>query len=293
MMRSGVPLREPGFVDHPRAAPLRASRASLHLCDPPAPAAVGDPAIGGTKLAPAFLCTARGVPVVRARAAGRELGRALQSWHRVRTLHLESPRASFGGFEDAVQGEQFAQRADSLLGSWCCVQKRPGAGKSGHPRARIGGNSRLMHDVDASDRSVGALHGASFRLHFHPRLGRPGRRPASATASWEAVELVNNVFGRAAARVGKDSACCKYLGLAESLKHCTSMAERLQGVTSVTWHRKKAIAGPWAGTCYGVIDGTWQPVPVEKGQAEADSARRVGEQTLQPAAELTTPWITE
>ena len=46
-------------------------------------------------------------------------------------------------------------------------------------------------------------------------------------------------------------------------------------------------------TCYAIIDGTWQPVPVEEGQAEATSARRTGGNLLGPAPEIATAWISD
>ena len=100
--------------------------------------------------------------------------------------------------------------------------------------------------------------------------------------------MVNNVFGRAELR--RDTACCKYLGTTRSLADCTTAAEKLGGVTSLTWHRSGG-EGAWASTCYGIIDATWQPVPVEHGQAEADSARLAGGQPLGPAPELKNSFV--
>ena len=105
-------------------------------------------------------------------------------------------------------------------------------------------------------------------------------------------QVLNNVFGRAAQppklrvelqndRAGTRRArvlrvltagtpwCCKYLGRRASLQACIAAAEaepRL-GVTSVTWHRGAAGTDDWERTCYAIVDGTWQPVPVGPGQA--------------------------
>ena len=46
-------------------------------------------------------------------------------------------------------------------------------------------------------------------------------------------------------------------------------------------------------TCYAIVDGTWSAVPVEKGQAPADSARQVGARPLAPVPELTTEWLVD
>ena len=158
-------------------------------------------------------------------------------------------------------------------------------------------------DVDRTPEIGAALNGAAFRLRFRPRLGVVGgsaRRTARTTRkpppSWHVTELVNNVFGRAELR--RDTACCKYLGHAASLQECTAAAELhptlSARVSSVTWHRgRDTEARSWAATCYAITDGTWQPVPVEQGQAEADSARRAGARPLPPAAELTTSWVDE
>ena len=56
-------------------------------------------------------------------------------------------------------------------------------------------------------------------------------------------------------------------------------------VSSVTLHLP-VTPGPWASTCYGIVDGTWTPVPVEPGQAEAESARLAGGLPLTPVPEL-------
>ena len=63
-----------------------------------------------------------------------------------------------------------------------------------------------------------------------------------------------------------------------------ALAEQRGGVSSLTWHRTGG--GGWADTCYGIVDGTWTPVPVERGQAEAESARLTGGLPLRPAPEL-------
>ena len=128
--------------------------------------------------------------------------------------------------------------------------------------------------------------------------------------------MLNNVFGRAAQppklrvelqndRAGTRRArvlrvltagtpwCCKYLGRRASLQACIAAAEaepRL-GVTSVTWHRGAAGTDDWERTCYAIVDGTWQPVPVGPGQAKADSARAVGNLRLSPILEFATPWV--
>ena len=168
-----------------------------------------------------------------------------------------------------------------------------------------------LWDVDGS-KSAMLSGGRSFRLRFRPALGvsepdgtggggggraRPhahGARRAAPSPSWEVVAAVNNVFGRA--ELNRHTACCKFLGRTDSLKACTLAAEAVRGATSVTWHRgpsSGAASSGWAGTCFGIVDGTWQPVPVERGQAEADSARRVGLLPLPPAPELSTEWIAE
>ena len=108
--------------------------------------------------------------------------------------------------------------------------------------------------------------------------------------------MVNNVFGRA--ELGRDTACCKYLGRTRTLEECTASADKRGGMGSVTWHRlpaggREPRPHEWAGTCFGIIDGTWQPVAVEQGQAEADSARSKGGKPLGPAPEMETEWMTE
>ena len=59
----------------------------------------------------------------------------------------------------------------------------------------------------------------------------------------------------------------------------------------MTWHRDGTGTGGWARTCYAIVDGTWQPVPVSPGQAKADSARAVGVSRLAPLPELASPWV--
>ena len=323
VFRSDVPLREPGFLELAAAAPLRASRLTLHVCDPspteaageagasaaPAAAAVEEGGEDGPAPSTAMLCTGRGVPLVRARAGQAELARALGPLHLARVLHLEQPRASFGGFEDTATANAFGRRAGRLLGAWCCVQSKKQKKPVGGATAA---NAAAMHeptsvaallDVDRTPEIGAALNGAAFRLRFRPRLGVVGgsaRRTARTTRklppSWHVTELVNNVFGRAELR--RDTACCKYLGQAASIQECTAAAEQhptlSARVSSVTWHRGRGTeARSWAATCYAITDGTWQPVPVEQGQAEADSARRAGGRPLPPAAELTTSWVDE
>ena len=115
-------------------------------------------------------------------------------------------------------------------------------------------------------------------------------RRAQAKRRWEVVTRVNNVFGRAELR--RDTSCCKYVGQAESLDACMRQAEaKSASVTSITWH--STGVGGWRHSCYAIVDGTWQPVPVDKGQAEADSARLVGGRPLGPAPELGSAWIAD
>lgn len=308
-----MPLREPGFETHEGAHGLRASRLGLHACDlPPAEMAAATTATAASysgsssdeeASATAMLCTSRGVPVVRARAGEYELRRALGPLHRVKLLHLEQPRLSFGGFESDAAAAAFGERAGKLLGSWCCFQssKKPhgkSQSKNRSPSSSLesgGGATATLRDVDTSKESHDALNGQGFKLRFRPRLGVLGEHgKRRARPSWRVTELVNNIFGRA--ELKKDTACCKYVGIATSLGECQTAAEKRpelsSRVSSVTWHRGLAGgAGGWAGTCYAITDGTWQPVPVEQGQAEADSARRGGGRPLPPAAELTTAWI--
>ncbi len=145
---------------------------------------------------------------------------------------------------------------------------------------------------------------------------------AALAPRWSVSPLQNNVFGRAAqpphriaelnriARDGgaprdrvltADTPCCKYIGRFDSLQACIAAAEATPrlGATSITWHRGAAGRGPagthhgeWERTCYAVVDGTWQPVTVGPGQAEADSARApVGSLHLSPVPEYATPWV--
>ena len=326
VLRSDVPLREPSFLEHPRAAHLVASTLSLHPCDPPQPASTGGGGgvvvVGGGGSASvaaevgseptALLCSVRGVPLVRARASHDEFARALAPLRRARVLHLEAPRMGVGSFADAAAADQFLRRAEPLLGSWCCSE-RPKVGPRGGGRRRRGGRggaeggSTVPALRDLTNEDHDALAGTAFKLRFRPRLGAVGdaaggrggrggggrggggrgRRSSPARARWEVVPLVNNVFGRA--ELQRDTACCKYLGMAASLEECTSAAEKRGGVTSLTWHRSGG--GAWASTCYGIIDATWQPVPVEPGQAEADSARLSGGQPLGPAPELASSFV--
>ena len=151
-----------------------------------------------------------------------------------------------------------------------------------------------LSDVHGDERLN--LGGLAFRLRFRPRLGSIGdtthsRRAQAARIRWQVVHAVNNVFGRA--ELERDTACCKYLGAVESLDRCTLAAERRGGVTSITWHKRSGNGGAWAGACYGIVDGTWQPVSVEPGQAEADSARVTGGQPQASPPVLTTSWISD
>ena len=139
-----------------------------------------------------------------------------------------------------------------------------------------------------------AVGGVAFRLRFRPRLGvlSGGAGSGAPRVRWKVVPKVNNVFGRAELR--KDTTCCVYLGETASLEACTRLGEARRAVSSVTWHGGDSTGGPWAHTCYGIVDGTWQPVKVEDGQAHADSARqKTGARALGPAPELTTPWVND
>ena len=365
LLRSELPLREPNFLEHARARALRASQLAIHPCEQPvATSSGGDGEAadgsgggggggegGGGVLQ---LCTARGVPLVRARASVGEFARALAPLHRVRVLHLEAARMGVGGFDDPQTAASFSRRAGALLGSWCCAEQpkndRGGGGGGGSTKRGGGGGGRrrrtaamlaatnssstLIGDLTRADRA--SIGGVAFRLRFRPRLGVVGQRRRAAprssssagplngaspllppSSSWAVTLLVNNVFGRAELR--RDTACCKYLGTARTLAHCAQLAEKRSSgggggggdgggggsssgdgsstsnrpVTSVTWHRRQG-GGPWAGTCYGIVDATWQPVPVEAGQAEADSARRkAGTQPLAPVPEMGSQWISD
>ena len=105
--------------------------------------------------------------------------------------------------------------------------------------------------------------------------------------------MTNNVFGRA--ELQRDTACCRYLGRVDSLRACIGAAEaaakRGVAASSVTWHRAATPASAWARTCYAIVDGTWQPVPVTAGQAEADAARVAGLGRLAPLPEMAQPWV--
>ena len=150
-----------------------------------------------------------------------------------------------------------------------------------------------LQDVTLADRT--AVGGVAFRLRFRPRLGvlvgAGGAGSGAARVRWKVVPNVNNVFGRAELR--KDTTCCVYMGETASLEACTRLGEARRAVSSVTWHGGGSAGGPWARTCYGIVDGTWQPVKVEPGQAHADSARQTGARALGPAPELTTPWVND
>ena len=76
-----------------------------------------------------------------------------------------------------------------------------------------------------------------------------------------------------------------------SLDACIAAAEARPALraTSVTWHLPAGVEGQqdtaWAGTCYAVVDGTWQPVNNVGGQALSHSAaRRVSPFARPPAA---------
>jgi hypothetical protein len=315
LLRTDVPLREPSFLEYEKAAPLRGSRLTLHACDPPraaAPANNGG-ADGSNHDGPAAqLCTVRGVPVVRARASYDEFARAVGPLRKARLLHIEAPRMAVAGFASKAASLAFARRASALLGTWCCSEgngrgergggggkRRRGAGDGiAAPQSTADslndgvtdGDASLLQDVTEEDR-IG-LFGTAFKLRFRPRLGVVRRDAGGAPRTrWEVVNAVNNVFGRA--ELKQDTSCCKYIGQAASLGDCTAKAERRGGATSVTWHRARSESGAWAGTCYAIVDATWTPVPVEKGQAEADSARLVGGRPLGPAPELAAAWITD
>ena len=230
-------------------------------------------------------------------------------------VHLCTPcphhvQRAFGGFDTAAAAAAFRARTRPLLGTWCCAPTE-GSG-----------------DTRASD-ELKVLDKRGFHLDFDPPLGvaRPKALLQEATAltpRWSVSLLQNNVFGRAAqppersvelkhqlARAGggaprdrvlsADAPCCKYIGRVDSLQACIAAAEATPrlGATSVTWHRGAPGRGPagthhgeWEFTCYAVVDGTWQPVTVSPGQAEADSARApVGSLHLSPVAEYATPWV--
>lgn len=294
VLRSDVPLREPSFLGSERAKPLRESRVALHACDAPRSpgAAAGSVTSDAVVESTAQLCTVRGVPLVRAKARSDEFAAALAPLHRARVLHLAAPRQAVGGFGDAAAAASFARRVGGLLGAWCCAGKDSVARLSG-ARGRLGrrgGSSPALTEITQEYQD--SLLGAAFQLRFRPPLGVLGGVRRAAAAQWEVVARVNNVFGRAELRA--DSSCCKYIGQAANLMECVSMAEKRTGgrpATSVTWHQSGR--GEWHNTCYAIIDGTWQPVPVERGQAEADSARRSGGNLLGPAPELATAWITD
>ena len=311
VMRTDISLREPGFIEHTRAAHLRSSHITLHLCDPPrasdgastTAAAAPSPAVATE--ATALLCTSRGVPLVRARSSSSEFRQALSPLHNARVLHLEAPRFGVGGFSTAGEATSFARRAGKLLGSWCCAETEGGGGGQAGGGRRMGGGGRrrrsmlsaglaahhpALNDVTEEERT--AIGGLAFRLRFRPKLGVLNAADKAVKPKWEVVSMVNNVFGRAELR--KDTSCCRFIGNTDSLDACTKLAEaRLQRVTSVTWHRHEKGGGPWSRTCYGIIDGTWQPVAVEPGQAAADSARLIGPRPLGPAPELATPWVSD
>ena len=215
---------------------------------------------------------------------------------------------AFGGFDTAAAAAAFRARARPLLGIWCCA---PTEGS---------GDTRAPDELEA-------LEGRGFHLDFDPPLGvaRPRtllQEAAALAPRWSVSPLQNNVFGRAAqpphriaelnriARDGgaprdrvltADTPCCKYIGRFDSLQACIAAAEATSrlGATSITWHRGAAGRGPagthhgeWERTCYAVVDGTWQPVTVGPGQAEADSARApVGSLHLSPVPEYATPWV--
>jgi hypothetical protein len=66
-------------------------------------------------------------------------------------------------------------------------------------------------------------------------------------------------------------------------------------VSSVTWHAGGPTnpPGSWARTCYAIVDGTWQPVPVSRGQAEADSAWLLPGAKSVKAPRLVSPWVSD
>ena len=80
----------------------------------------------------------------------------------------------------------------------------------------------------------------------------------------------------------------------------SSSAPRARSPTVRAWQRPRrsdfadggtGLGGGLAQTCYGIIDGTWTPVPVETGQAEADSARLAGGLPQGPAPTLDSPFV--
>ena len=189
-----------------------------------------------------------------------------------------------GGFDSEAAADAFGSRVAPLLGKWCC---RPHEGS-----ARSGGLT-----VD----ELLTLQQRGFALAFSPPLRQARSRrgggggAAEPQQRWETTLMTNNVFGRA--ELARDTACCRYLGRVDSLSACIGAAEaaakRGVAASSVTWHRaaKPAATSTWARTCYAIVDGTWQPVPVTAGQAEADAARIAGLGSLAPLPEMAQPWV--
>lgn len=251
LMRSTLPLREASFLSHPAARAVQRSRVSLHRCD----LGEGQSAVASTAVA-AF-CTVRGQPVLRAEASSGEAAAALGPLSSVRLIHFEDVRRAFGGFDSAAAAAEFGRRASALLGGWCCHM----------------------------DGRAGAVSGTHFPLAFSPPVGVVARSTTDSRGGgrWERMAAMNNVFGRASLKA--DTACCKYLGTAPTLSACTALAEAYAParVSSVTLHLP-ATPGPWASTCYGIVDGTWLPSPVRPGQAAADSARRPADSALSKGA---------
>eukprot|EP00308_Calcidiscus_leptoporus_P008887 CAMPEP_0119404728 /NCGR_PEP_ID=MMETSP1334-20130426/144043_1 /TAXON_ID=127549 /ORGANISM="Calcidiscus leptoporus, Strain RCC1130" /LENGTH=448 /DNA_ID=CAMNT_0007428699 /DNA_START=160 /DNA_END=1506 /DNA_ORIENTATION=- len=270
LLGQGLPVREPSFLDHPRAVQaVRNSRLSLLPC-------VSEAETSSASTPADIICTPRGVPLLRAGASRSEIAHSLQPLHAVRLLHVHLPQSVFGGFDDSAEVAQFARKASTILGSWCCAQHEGGTPESGE---KDGTAAPSPFDLDVSQ--ADALGGRSYKLAFRPPLGLAEASDGGGGApQWVEVPNVNNVFGRAELR--RSTPCCSFVGVADSLQMCTAMAQsherdRRQPVSSVTWHRRDAASkSPWDGLCYGIVDSSWQPIKVKPGQAVTDSARRIG-----------------
>ena len=273
LLRSDLGVRDASALAHPAAAD---SRLSLLPC-------VDDGAAdGGGGARERGFCSPRGRPILPWRPRASEAAAALGSLRHVRVLHFEGVRDAFGGFDSAADAAAFASRAAPLLGEWCCIVG------DGEPRTGAEAKPHWRHPL----RFVPPL---GARLGGGGGGGRAGAAAAPSSA-WAVTRRTNNIFGRAELRA--NTTCCKYLGGAErdgggmpSLDACIAAAEARPALraTSVTWHLPAGVEGQqdtaWAGTCYAVVDGTWQPVNNVGGQALSHSAaRRVSPFARPPAA---------
>ena len=92
----------------------------------------------------------------------------------------------------------------------------------------------------------------------------------SGPTQWKEMKNMNDVGNRAGTPTpASDTKCCKYLGLADSLKGCEALAESNSTAWAGVTYHTAAYVGIYAKHCYGVVAGDWiKPTP----QNNIDSA---------------------